>query len=219
MSDSPTSDIQAIAERIRGELALKHQAREAAYPLTRQVVRNSANAIRAVHRGEFESAQDLLAIAGEMLAEITIAIAGHSELRYTGYVETAEKEFTEASITLALASGKPVPGPESLGVVNSAYLNGLAEAASEMRREVLDHLRRGLVGRSEEILTSMDDIYDVLVTIDFPDALTGNLRRTTDMVRGVLERTRGDLTMTIAQSRLEEKLSRVEKKLGGKSSG
>ena len=219
MSDSPTADIQAIAERIRGELALKHQAREAAYPLTRQVVRNSANAIRAVHRGEFESAQDLLATAGGMLSEITIAIADHPELRYTGYVETAEKEFTEASITLALVSGTPVPGPESLGVVNSAYLNGLAEAASEMRREVLDHLRRGLVGRSEEILTSMDDIYDVLVTIDFPDALTGNLRRTTDMVRGVLERTRGDLTMTIAQSRLEEKLSRVEKKLGGESSG
>jgi translin len=216
MSDSPTANIQSIAERIRGELALKHQAREAAYPLTRQVVRNSANAIRAVHRGEFETAQKLLSTAGGLLSEITAAIVDHPELRYTGYVETAEKEFTEASITLSLVSGKAIPGPDALGVVNSAYLNGLAEAASEMRRELLDHLRRGLIGRCEEILKSMDDIYDVLVTIDFPDALTGNLRRTTDMLRGVLERTRGDLTMAIAQSRLEEKLTRVEEGLSGR---
>ena len=171
----------------------------------------SAVEAAAEDRSSSDIATDL-----EIKTKITAAIVDHPELRYTGYVETAEKEFTEASITLSLVSGKAIPGPDALGVVNSAYLNGLAEAASEMRRELLDHLRRGLIGRCEEILKSMDDIYDVLVTIDFPDALTGNLRRTTDMLRGVLERTRGDLTMAIAQSRLEEKLTRVEEGLSGR---
>lgn len=116
-------------------------------------------------------------------------------------------------ITLALASGKPLPSPEELGVQESAYLNGMGEAVGEMRRHLLDALRQGHVSRCEDLLAAMDDIYNVLVTIDFPDALTGGLRRTTDMVRGVLERTRGDLTMALVQQRLEEQLSRVSERL------
>ncbi|MBI3743199.1 MAG: haloacid dehalogenase [Chloroflexi bacterium] len=196
-----------MAERIRAALGRKHQARDAAYPLSRDVVRNSANAIRAVHRGEFETARDLLAKARGILADIRTAIADHVDLNYTGYVDMAEKEYAEASITYALASGQPLPEPETLGVAYTAWLNGLGEAAGEMRRYVLDALRKDNVARCEEILSAMDDIYNTLVTIDFPDALTGGLRRTTDMVRGVLERTRGDLTMALVQSRLVDRLA------------
>ena len=215
MSDSPTANLEAIAEKIRAALAVKHQAREAAYPMTRQVVRNAANAIRAVHREEFDKAKELLATSQGLLAQVYAAVREHADLRHSGYVDTAEREYAEAAITLALASNKPIPEPEELGVGNPPYLNGLAEAASEMRRHLLDALRRDEVGRCEEILASMDDIYNVLVTIDFPDAITGNLRRTTDLVRGVLERTRGDLTMAISQQRLVRKLAEAEGKLTG----
>ncbi len=213
MSDSPTANLEAIAQRIRDALARKNEAREAAYPLSREVVRSSANAIRAVHRGEFEAARGLIDQARRQLAGIEAAVAGHPDLRYTGYVESAEKEYAEAAVTFALASRTPVPEPEALGVGYPAYLNALGEAAGEMRRLVLDALRRDQVGRCEEVLDAMDDIYGVLVTMDFPDALTGNLRRTTDMVRGVLERTRADYTMAVSQARLVEKLTRVEERL------
>ena len=213
MGDLPTANLEQIADRIREALSRKNQAREAAYPVSRHVVRNAANAIRAVHRGEFEVAQKLLTQARELLEQIKTAVADYPDLLHAGYVDTAEKEYAEASVTMALASQSPIPDPESLGVGDSAYLNGLGEAVGEMRRHLLDALRQERIARCEEVLVSMDDIYNVLVTIDFPDALTGNLRRTTDMVRGVLERTRGDLTAAIVQSRLADKLGRIEGRL------
>lgn len=213
MGDLPTANLEQIADRIREALSRKNQAREAAYPVSRHVVRNAANAIRAVHRGEFEVAQKLLTQARELLEQIKTAVADYPDLLHAGYVDTAEKEYAEASVTMALASQSPLPDPESLGVGDSAYLNGLGEAVGEMRRHLLDALRQERIARCEEVLVSMDDIYNVLVTIDFPDALTGNLRRTTDMVRGVLERTRGDLTAAIVQSRLADKLGRIESRL------
>ena len=213
VSDSPTKDLEAIAERIRDALAVKHQARERAYTLSRQVIRNAANSIRAVHRGELEVTRELLATAGALLSEMVESTAEHPDLRFTGYMEDAQKEFAEASITVALVSRTPVPAPEELGITNSAYLNGIGEAASEMRRHLLDSLRRDEVAHCEEVLSSMDDIYNVLVTIDFPDALTGGLRRTTDMLRAVLERTRGDLTLALVQNRLGDRLARAEERL------
>lgn len=209
LTGSPTANLEAIGERIREALARKHAARETAYPRSREVVRNAANGIRAVHRGEFETAKDLLEKARGQLREIESLVAGHPDLRYSGYVDMAEKEYAEAWITLAVVSKKPVPEPEALGVTYPAYLNGLGEAAGELRRHLLDALRRDPGARCEELLGAMDDIYNVLVTMDFPDALTGGLRRTTDMVRGVLERTRGDLTMALVQQRLVQKLDRA----------
>ena len=209
----PTANLDTIAKGIREALAVKHQARERAFALSREVVRTSATSIRAVHRGEFENARDLAGKAQSLLGQILEAVADYPDLRYTGYVDDAQKEYTEASVTMALASGTPLPSPGDLEVSTSAYLNGLAEAASEMRRRLLDLLRGNEISRCESILSAMDDIYNVLVTIDFPDALTGGLRRTTDQLRGVLERTRGDLTLAIVQGRLAERLEQAERRL------
>ena len=217
MSERPTNHLESIAERVRAALAVKHQARERAYTLSREVIRNAANCIRAVHRRQLEPARDLLATTGTLVTQMIESTAEHPDLRYTGYVDDAQKEYTEATMTMALVSGTPLPSPEELGVSYSAYLNGMGEAASEMRRHLLDALRRDEVARCEEILSAMDDIHNVLVTIDFPDALTGGLRRTTDMVRGVLERTRGDLTLAIVQGRLADRLAQVEGRLSDSS--
>jgi len=215
-SHNSTSNLDGIAERIRAALSTKHQAREAVYPLTRKVVQEAANAIRAVHREAFDEAAAQLTAAKGFLTEIERNTSGHADLRNTGYVEMAEKEYAEASCVFALGKGEPLPDPDAIGVQYPAYLNGLGEAAGELRRMVLDALRKDDVHRCEAILGEMDDIYTMLATMDFPDALTGNLKRTTDMVRGVTERTRGDLTMALRQARLEAKLGDVEKKLDGK---
>ena len=201
-----TDNLDSIAEQIRKDFTTKDETREKVLPLCREVIRHSSTAIRAVHRQEFKAANGLLKSARKLLSEAEQAVASYSQLRYTGFFHDAQKEFTEASITLALITEKKAPAPDELNVNFTAYLNGLGEACGELRRYLLDSIRRDDLSRVEELLMAMDDIYNILITMDFPDAITGGLRRTTDMVRGILERTRSDLTLVMQQSKLEKKL-------------
>lgn len=165
------------------------------------MIRLSANSIRAVHRGEFERALKLLDEAQAAHATVRDAVQKHPELYHAGFVHDAQKEYAEAWATYRLLLGGTIPRPEELQVEDAAYLNGIAEAIGELRRMLLDRLRRGQLAGCEAILAAMDDIYSALVTVDFPDAMTGGLRRTTDQSRGILEKTRGDLTMAMVQYR------------------
>jgi translin len=166
-----------------------------------------------VHRQEITKAEGLLDSARKLLKESEEALAESFELSNTGFLRDAQKEYTEGNAVLAIVTGKPLPSPGELEVDSAAYLNGLGEAASELRRYLLDSIRKGDLSRGEELLTAMDDIYNMLVTVDFPDAITGGLRRTTDMLRGVLERTRSDLTLVITQQDLARRMEKLEKDL------
>jgi translin len=196
-----------MSEKIRKVLSEKDEAREKMLPLCRDSIRYSSTAIRAVHRHEYSEAANLVKSAREVLTQAEKAVTEHIELASTGAVKDAQKELAEANITLALVTGKSIPEPEALGVDVAAYLNGLGEAVGEIRRYLLDGMRHGDLSRGEDLLVIMDDVYSMLVTMDFPDALTGGLRRTTDMVRGVLEKTRSDLTLAIRQKALENKIA------------
>ncbi len=204
--NSLTDNLASIGDQIRLNFSAKDAAREKVLPLCREVIRYCSQAIRATHRQEFDQAKELLGSARNLLDKVEQTITGCSELGFAGFIRDAQKEFAEGSITLALVVGKPLPSPDELRVDAAAYLNGLGEAVGELRRHLLDSMRRGDLSRGEELLCAMDDIYSVLVTMDFPDAITGGLRRTTDMVRGVLEKTRSDLTLVIRQKDLENKL-------------
>jgi len=205
LSDS----LEKIAEQVRRDFTELDAAREKALPCCREVIRNCSQAIRAVHRQEFEQAVGLLKTARSLLNEAEQTVADYDELNYTGFFRDAQKEYAEGSVLLSVVNGKPVPSPEELGINDAAYLHGLGEAVGELRRYLLDSMRQGDVSRGEELLRVMDDVYSVLVTIDFPDAITGGLRRTTDMVRGVLERTRSDLTILVRQKDLENRLEQI----------
>ena len=185
----------------------KHATRERAIQASREVIRTSANAIRAIHRNELEKAKEQVGQAGAVVAETKALLVDHPDLYFTGYTQDAQKEYAEARCVYSFIGGEDVPTAEDIGVETASFLNGLAEAASELRRYILDSLRRDDDSRSEELMQLMDDVYNVLVVMDFPDALTGGLRRTTDQLRAVLERTRGDLTMTTRQRRLERMLA------------
>jgi translin len=211
--EQPMKRLNAIAEDVRVHLDAKHAAREQALAVSRPALRHSANAIRAVHRADFAAAEDLLAQARSLLGQAAEALADHPDIFYAGFVHNAQKEFAEGCLTLALVSGRPLPSPADLDVDCPAYLNGLGEAVGELRRYLLDSMRGGDIGRCESILAAMDDIYAVLVTMDYPEAITAGLRRTTDAVRGILERTRGDLTIALVQRNLERRLEQFEGKL------
>lgn len=205
-----TENLEAIAEKIHLSIAAKDTARENTLRLCREVIRYSANAIRAIHRQEKTQAEQLLASAYTLLKELTHDILDkHNDLVHTGFVHDAQKEFAEASITMSIINARLLPEPETLGISYSAYLNGMGEAVGELRRYLLDSLRQNDLSRCEELLAAMDDIYGTLVTMDYPDAITHGLRRTTDSVRGTLEKTRGDLTLVLRQKELENKLEQT----------
>ena len=180
---------------MRADLDAAHQARERALPACRRAIRASGLSIRAVHRRNELDAAKLRNEADDALREAQALLEPHPAVRYAGFLHDAEKEYAEAVLTQALVDGRALPGPSDVGVSGPAWLNGAAEAASELRRHALDRLREGDVDAAERLLTSMDDVYDLLVGIDYPDALTAGLRRSTDSLRAVVERTRSDVTI------------------------
>jgi translin len=205
-----TDNLESIADQIRNTFSAKDAAREKALPLCREVIRYCSQAIRAVHRQEFDQARTQLQSASNLLNEATQAVIAYKEFSNTSFIRDAQKEFAEGNITLALVTGNPPPDPNELGIDPAAYLNGLGEAVGELRRYLLDSIRREDLSQCEDLLSAMDDVYSILITMDFPDAITGGLRRTTDMVRGVLERTRSDLTLVMSQNELENKLRKLQ---------
>jgi translin len=211
-------ELEAIMEVVREGLSRRHAAREQALTLCREVIRNSANAIRAVHRSEFDTAVVLIDKARTKTAEVNRLLHDFPEIYHSGFVSDAQKEPAEASLTLALVCGDPLPSPAGLEMAEAPFLNGLGEAVGELRRHALDLLRTGAVEESERYLQAMDDIYAVLVTVDFPDALTGGLRRTTDVTRGILEKTRADLTLAAQQYALERRIKTFEQRLDAEMS-
>jgi len=202
--------ISSLGEGAIERLEAINGARERALAETRQIVRLSANATRATHRGEFEQSKELLSKARELLDGLSDLLGDYPSIYWSGYVQDSQKEYAEASITLGVISRGGIDGPVELNVEQAVYLNGMGEAAGEFRRYALDCIRRADIDEAVRVLGVMDEIYGVLVSVDFPDAITGGLRRTADMVRGVLERTRGDLTMALQQRKLTEALGRAE---------
>jgi translin len=205
--------MDAAFDQIRQHLTAKSAAREISLARARETIRSSANAIRAIHRHDFATGQRLTEEAGAALRAAVEPLRAHPDVLHGGFVHDAAKEYAEARLFLSLARGEPPPNPEQLGVDPVGYLHGLAETVGELRRHLLDFLRRGEVERCEPLLESMDEIYTQLVTIDFPDAMTAGLRRATDAARGILEKTRGDLTIAIRQRDLEIRLSSLEARL------
>lgn len=195
-----------IAEGIVRRFESLASMRDRALGEGRYITRLAANSVRATHRGELDEAERLLGEATERMGILSRELQPYPSIYWAGYVQDAMKEATEAAITLAIVADRSLPEPRGLGVEDAAYLNAMAEAASELRRQVLDRLRQNDLPRAEYLLGVMDDIYAALVTVDFPDAITGGLRRTTDSLRAVLERTRGDVTMAATQGRVEQAL-------------
>lgn len=197
---------ERIAEDIRSALEVRNQERDWALAQARVLTRTSATTTRAVHRGEVDVARAMLDEAHGLVLNLQERLAALPDLYYAGYVQDAVKEYVEATLTFCVIGNLDLPSPRELNVPEITYLNGMAEVSGELRRRILDILRQGYSPEAERLLTVMDDIYGLLITLDYPDALTNGLRRQTDMVRGILERTRADLTLSVREQRLQDAL-------------
>jgi translin len=207
--------LESIADQIRQNFDERTAARDRALAQARQLTRACSLAIRAVHRDDTEVMKEHLAEAGKLAESLKTDLASHSDLFYAGYTQDALKEFVEANVTCALIQNQPLPPPTELGVTGFTYLNGLAEVVGELRRRTLDILRHGYSAEAERLLGIMDDIYSVLVTMDYPDAITNGLRRQTDLARGIIEKTRGDVTFSLRGEHLEQAIGRLSSQLNG----
>ncbi len=200
---APGLDLSALGDKAREELEAVHLAREEALARCRETIRACGLSIRAIHRLDSAGAQDRVIEAENALRRAQVLLRPFPSLAAAGFLHDAEKEYAEARITAALTGAEAVPDNHDLGVGLAAWLNGMAEAASELRRHLLDRLRQGDVGRGEELLAVMEDVYEFLVTVEYPDAITGGLRRSVDALRAVLERSRSDVTTTVLQVALQ----------------
>lgn len=211
------NNLPQIIEDIRADLTARNDVRDSTLRRSRDLIRLCAQSIRAVHRHEFEEAAAFLAEARAAAGMMLAAIEDLPDLFYTGYTQDALKELTEAHLVYAFVNGGDLPSPQEIGVPSHTYLNGMSEAGTEMRRFALDMIRRGLVEEAEPFLAIMDEIYSQNITIDFPDAITGGLRRQTDVLRATLERTRGDVTMAMRQEEMRQALAAFEGRVMGTS--
>lgn len=207
--------LENIADQIRRDFDVRTAARDRALAQARQLTRACSLAIRAVHRDEADVMNEHLAEARTLAESLKADLVEHSDLFYAGYTQDALKEFVEANVTCALIQNQPLPTPEELGVTGFTFLNGLAEVVGELRRRTLDILRHGYSQEAERLLGIMDDIYSVLVTMDYPDAITNGLRRQTDLARGIVEKTRGDITFSLRGEHLEQAISCLSAQLNG----
>ncbi|OGO12924.1 MAG: haloacid dehalogenase [Chloroflexi bacterium RBG_16_47_49] len=202
--------LEEIAEKIHHSFEICTSERDRALTQARTLTRHCANAIRAIHRDEQELARQHLGEARQLVQSLRENLKDLPELFYAGYTQDALKEFGEAALTYALIDNHDFPSPDDLNLEAATYLQGLAEAVGELRRRCLDMLLKDKPADAERLMGEMDDIYAILVTMDYPDAITGGLRRLTDVARGIIERTRGDLTLSLRQGRLENSLRELE---------
>ena len=207
-------NLEVIAESIRQSFDARTAARDRALANARLLTRHCALAIRAVHRDEDGAMNENLSAASGLADTLRKELVTFPDLYYAGYTQDALKEFAEANVTCALIKNQALPGPDDLQVEYFTYLNGLAEVVGELRRRCLDILRHGYSQEAESLLTHMDDIYDLLVTMDYPDAITNGLRRQTDVARSIIERTRGDITFSLRGEDLEQAISRLALQMG-----
>jgi translin len=205
--------LEETAERIRLELDGLHAIREKAFKLSREIVMSSSTAIKHMHRHDVEEARRQLAETAGLVTEMQEALAEAPWLGGGGFVGDSEKEYVEAAGVIACLSGEVVPTEVELGVSGAVWLNGLSEVVGELRRHVLDLIREGQPERAEASLSAMEDIYHMIMSFDYPDAITLGLRRRSDAARGMIERTRGDLTNALRQASLEKRLAELEERL------
>lgn len=206
-------ELDGTAETIRRYMEQIDGARDLAYRRSRSLIALCARSIRAIHREEWETAEALLAEARGATDDLVAGVRDYPELYFAGYTQDAVKEFVEANLVYAMVRSRSLPTPEQLGSEPNTWLNGLAEAASELRRRILDLLRGGQTAEAERLLDAMDHIYSTLVTFDFADQITGGLRRRTDALRAVFERTNGDVANSYRSAQLEAALKGLENSL------
>lgn len=209
--------LEEISIRIRNNLELKDRIREEGLKISREIVRECRTASFALHGKNFEKASNSIEAAGKALKKLEARFEGHADIYHAGFVEHAQQEYSEVAVLYSLlkdeGKAQNLPSPDELGVEYAAYLNGLGDVVGELRRHILDLIREESFEKAEVFLGVMENIHETIMDFDYPDAITGGLRRKTDVSRSLIEKTRGDVVNAIQQKKLELAMKSLESRL------
>ncbi|HEY3273140.1 MAG TPA: haloacid dehalogenase [Methanocella sp.] len=205
--------MKEICDHIRVRFDDMDRAREHSLGLSRRVIRNSGDAIKAIHREEWDRADQLINETGDLIKQVNDLLSDKPDIYYSGYVGNAQTEYAEVSVLSAVLRDTTIPTPHELGIDDAAYLNGIGDVVGELRRHILDLIRKGRPAEGEKYLDVMDEFYTEMMSIDYPDAITHGLRKKTDVARSLIERTRGDLTNALQVKDLKNAMEEFEKRI------
>jgi len=200
-------------DRIQAELLSYDKAREKLQELTRNATRLCGWAIIQVHRGNIAQATKTLNDAKESLDELQGLLSAHSELPQLGQALVAFQEYAEARLVFQMKKNGKLASLREVGTSSTAYLLGMLDFVGEMRRMTLDELRCGNADKAQKLLSTMEKVYEDLMSLDRTSILP-NFRRKLDAARRILETTRGDVAIDLRRISLEKALRSVERKLG-----
>ena len=202
--------LEEIANKIEDYLGEKNQVREVALRKAREIIKKSSGIIQTIHKCK-ESERDIITLKKNGI-ELKNMVQSHLDLYYSGFVENAYMEMCEAVILYSIIKNQPLPTIEELEVTSSSYLLGIGDVIGELRRIVLDSLRKGEIEKASNYLDIMEDLYLILMRFNYPNAIV-NIRRKQDIARGLLEKTRGEVAFAFRGKSLEEKIAKLEEKI------
>lgn len=184
--------------------------REDILKISREIVRHCSIAIKSIHRKEFDVYRDKIKEIKSNHENLLTFVKKHPML-FSGYIKTPEQEYMEAVCLYAIINDQELPSPTDYNVDSVNYLLGLADVIGELRRHILDKIRRDEIDDLEKVLDTMSEIYSHLFAIDYPKGITQDLRRKTDVARGIIEKTRGDISLSLQINRLNKNLINQQK--------
>jgi len=195
-------NLQKIFSEITESLELLYQDREEILKLSRSIIRDCSIAIKNIHRKEFNKFQEKLnsiKIDHQSLVKLVDKNLGV----FFKYLKTPEQEYAEAIAFYSIINKKNIPTPLELRINPLNFILGLADVIGELRRYALDNIRNSQFEDLNDILEGMDEIYTYLFTIDYPSAVTQDLRHKVDVARNIIEKTRGDISLAIQMDDLK----------------
>ncbi len=201
-------NLEEIGAELEAYLDEKERVREETLRVSREILKLSARTIAAMHRGAFVDG-DVLRII-DLCKQLKKDLRDHKDMWHSGAVANSLQEAAEAAIVHALLKNERLPHPDDLAVTYPAYLLGLCDAVGELRRFALTALKDGRTDDAEMYLERMDRIFAVISQYHYPKAIVP-VKVKQDQARGIIERTRGDVALSIAGNRTADRIERASR--------
>ena len=199
--------LKGIEAEMQGVLA----RRESILKATRDSISLCSKAIVHIHTGKMGEADEEIAQAGKILADLRKKAGSGTLARY---LPSPEAEFVEASSVQAIVLGKPLPTAKDLDVSGEGYVMGLLDTVGEVKRLLLDAIMKSKVDKAERYFEMMEELYSVLSPFAALDHVANGVRRKIDVARMLTEDARGVMAQEARRTQMLSSMRELEASLG-----
>ena len=178
-----------VFDSIRVQLDKLDADREKILRSNREIIRSCSQIIESIHRNDLKDIETKIKETRESIAEIEKNARKTENVIRKNYLTTVNQEFTEAVTFFHYATGKEIPTYQELNVNPYEYILGLADLVGELKRMVLNSIRKDDYDKAEEIYEFMDELYQKLFSLDYPSGMLPGFRKKVDVARNIVRRT------------------------------